>query len=108
MSRIEHLLIEQAREMAARAKNRDASIQKELLEIEARKTAIEAERKNIRLAPQRALQYQARRGSTFFCPRCAIERGVEAPLSFVSDMNADRCYCEACPFEEASPLGNSR
>jgi len=73
-------LLQVANEISQNAQLRLAALDQEQAEIDARKADIEAERKNVSLAAQRALDFRPQDGTNFQCPRCWVDYERRARL----------------------------
>lgn len=98
-------LAEAAQQHAARTEANARKLDLEQQDIEARQRQIEIELHAARHAVQRALNFQARAGSDFFCPKCWIDRGRRAVLFEVSGSRTHNIMrCNECPAQYDIPL----
>jgi hypothetical protein len=99
------VLLEEAKGLVLRADNRAMYLKEQLEEIQARRDAIEAERREINSAAQRLLNYQPRIGAEYQCPGCWIDHGKQAPLSGVPGTDQHNILrCDACRKDWRIPL----
>jgi hypothetical protein len=92
-----------ANEIAQNAQSRLAALDQEEAEIDARIVEIQAERKNISLAAQRALDFRPQVGTDFQCPRCWVDYERRARLLPIGGATSagDHFRCRTCGFEYA-------
>lgn len=97
MDRTRDAFTAMANEIAKQRETNLSRLQKELLEIEAKKLELERSIKSVRLARQRLHDYGAIFGSDFPCPRCWIDYEARNPMSSrPSDTRDDIWQCDHC------------
>lgn len=92
-------LREIATELADRHVNRILALEKEMLEIERRKTEVQSKLDAANLANDRLADYQIKVGTD--CPRCAIDLGRRIPLNPIpsDERFVDKFRCRVCGLE---------
>lgn len=90
-----------AAEIARNLQGSATSLQRELFDIEARKTAIEAELHAAHLSLKRLADFKVKIGADYQCPRCWVMRGVISALRQVnsSSHHEDWYRCDTCGLE---------
>ena len=105
MTSIAMLLMAEAQDIASNLlQRRDDELQAKLLELEKEKATIEAERKSIGLAPNRALMFKPRIGLDYQCPACWVKDEKQSRIDFVADASGDHARCDVCGFDARYPL----
>ena len=105
MTSIAMLLMAEAQDIASTLlKRRDDALQAKLLELEKEKATIEAERKSICLAPNRALMFKPKIGPDYQCPVCWVKDEKQSRIDFVADESGDHARCDVCGFDARYPL----
>jgi hypothetical protein len=105
-SRTRATLVNLANDIAIERESRMLTIQKELLDIEAKKTEKEFALHTTGLTLKRASDYRLILGSDLFCPRCWIDneaRNLMSPKA--SETNDDIWECSHCGQSVIVPSG---
>ena len=95
---IEARLAKIASQIAEQFTNRSPALEQELLGIEQRKMAIEAELDIAHLAHKRLLNFRPILGADYQCPRCWIKREQRAALDPIGGGTGSEDYfrCSEC------------
>ncbi len=99
-------LHEIAREIADHHQTQASNLKRQLLEIETRKTQIEAELRTANRAHERAMSFPGQIGSDYACPDCCV-RGVSATMRSIGGggKHEDLFRCNTCQQVTALPSG---
>ena len=93
----EQRILELAKEIAERQEARSSAIENVLREIDAQKTAKEAELNATKLAFKRSLSFQVRIDSDLQCPKCWIVYERHSVMGNIPGVGSeDRWRCRAC------------
>jgi len=97
-------LRDEASQMARAMQERRLELEKQLAEIERRKTEVEAKRNMASGALQRLANYPVQVGVDYLCPHCWVTEGKMSPLKPIpSETDDDIMRCRICQFELLIP-----
>jgi predicted RNA-binding Zn-ribbon protein involved in translation (DUF1610 family) len=89
-----------AEDFVAQSHANVARLKTELIEAQQRVAKLTAELNTARLAPKRLTSFQIRRDGDYQCPRCGIQRGIQAALTCRPGQHRlDLFACDTCGFE---------
>ncbi len=90
-----------AQDLARNAQSHLSEIEREIAEIEERKTALMAQREFSRGAEERLFRFQPQIGGDFQCPRCWVDHEKRSVLTPIGGgtQREDFWRCHTCGFE---------
>jgi ribosome-interacting GTPase 1 len=89
-----------AEEFVAQSQAKAARLKAELMRAQQRVAKLTAELNAARLAPRHLQNFQIMRDGDYQCPRCGIERGIQAVLTCrPGQPRLDLFECGTCGFE---------
>jgi hypothetical protein len=96
----EHRIRAIAEDLVEHSYLKTARLIAELIEAQQRVEQLTAELKAAKQAPKHLTDFQIRHNGDYQCPRCGIQRGVQASMTFRQGQHRlDLLQCDTCGFD---------